>query len=499
MAERMNFSMAPSDSDCSMAGRTRRAGEDSRHRRLGRRGYLRLLGASAGVATLHGVATSDVRASSHYTTHTVPSGETFTRNITSDEAFENVLIDITAQDASVDVTAQGSNWVIRNIGIKGRCTTNDGNSFRLAVDDGSTGVFENVYLGDGATPGHCTGIFVPTTHQGALRIRELNVQYWPGNGVYASAPGRDERGGRGGLVEISRSYARNNNIAGFRLGTDGSTVRDSVIVVDGDVPDLTPSGMEEARGVWVKEGASVRIENCDILLADPDGMYCVWEGDDDSVGLARVIDSQVAVESGAEGKYRGNVETVNVGSDPNVEQPPAVPLSAKEAAIGLDFGKAIDIAGGSSTDTVEYVAEITGEIAATRSVEGNDTVSGRRASGSSAGASDVFRYSGALGALDVSLPADGSIASLTVDRANGRIEFDGGSGNTDRLEYYVRVTGSIEPKPSINDGDVYSGNETKGFVLDGGRDAYDYTGDIEALRVRLPDDGSALSVDVETA
>ena len=464
--------------------------------RLDRRGYLRLLGASAGVATIGALETDTAGASSYYTTYTVSAGETFTRMIGSDETFENALIDVTADGASIDVTAQGSNWGIHNIGVKGRCTTNDGNSFRLEVDEGSTGVFENVYLGDGAAPSHCTGVFVPTTHAGTLRIRALNVQYWPGNGVYASAPGRSERGGRGGLVEIERSYARNNNIAGFRLGTDGSIVRDSVVVVDDDIPDLTPSGMEEARGVWVKEGASVRIERCDVLLANPDGMYCVWEGDDNSVGLARVIDSEVAARNGADGKYTGNVETMNVGSEPTIEQPPSVPTSAREAALGRNLPKSIDIAGGSNSDELEYVVETTGEVAGTRSTEPGDAVSNGRVSGTSIGGSDIYRYSGTITTLDVSLPGDDSIASIAVDRQADRIAFDCGSRNTDPLEYYLRVTGSLEPSSSIDDKDVSSGTEAKGIVLDGGTDAYDYTGDVAALRVKLGSE--QLSIGIET-
>jgi len=211
-----------------------------------------LVGAG-GIAATTVAATGTAGATSHYTTYTVNAGETFTRNITSDKTFENALIDATADNADVQINAYGSNWTVRNVGIKGKLTSANGAAFRLQVNDGSSALFENVYLGDGAVPGSHGGVFVPTTHEGTLRIRELNVQYWPDNGEYASAPGRSERGGRGGLVEISHSYARNNNIAGFRLGTDRSMVRDSVVVVDGtsqriaqDRRTLVESGQKKA-------------------------------------------------------------------------------------------------------------------------------------------------------------------------------------------------------------------------------------------------------------
>lgn len=467
-------------------------------RSVRRRDLLRSIGTLCAIGAGTTVASDPAAASDHYTTYTVTAGETFARTIGSDETFENVLIDATADNTDVQINAYGSNWSIRNVGIKGRLNSTDAAAFRLQANDGSTAVFENVYLGDGAVAGGHGGVFVPTTHEGTLLVRELNVQYWPDNGEYASAPGRSERGGRGGRVEIARSYARNNNIAGFRLGTDRSVVRDSVVVVDGDVP-ANGAGQENARGIWVKEGGSVRIENCDILLEGDDASYCVWEGDDNSVSLARVIDSEVAARGGAEGKYRGNVETVNVGNDPTVGRPPNVPASAREAALGHNLPKAIDIAGGSGSDPIRYAFETTGEVAGTRSADPRDQVSGGQASGLSTGASDIFRYSGDLTTLSVNLPRNESIASVTVDQSAGRIEFARGNRSTNTLIYYVRVSNSIEPTSSVDGGDVYSADEAKGLLGGRASDAYNYTGDIDALRVRLPDDGSILSVDVRSS
>jgi hypothetical protein len=463
-----------------------------------------LVGA-AGVATTTAAAATvgTASATTHYTTYTVGTGETFRRDLGSDDTFENVFIDATANDTDVDIDAYGSNWTIRNVGIKGQLDSTDTSVFTLQVNEGSTGLFENIYLGAGSSDGGHGGLFVPTSHKGRLLVRELNVQYWADNGEYASAPGRSERGGRGGLVEIERSYARNNNIAGFRLGTDRSVVRDSVVLVD-EEPPANGSGATNARGIWVKEGGTVEIENCDILLAHPEGSYCVWEGDDNSVSLARVIDSQIAARNGADGKYRGNVETINVGNDPNVEQPPGVPLSAKEAALGRNLPKSIDIAGGTDSDLLEYTIKTTGEIAGTRSTEAGDDVTGGQSggtqvSGATGGDSDIFRYSGEITGLNVDIPADGSLGSLTADRSNGRIRFEGGSRNRSRYEYYVRVTGSITSDQSIEGHDAVTDEAAKGHLVRSNYDAYDYTGEIAELWARLPEDGSQLSVGIDTA
>ncbi|PSP72605.1 hypothetical protein BRC86_12085 [Halobacteriales archaeon QS_3_64_16] len=469
---------------------------------VGRRQYLRLVGA-AGVATTAAATAGTAGATTHYTTYTVGSGETFRRDLGSDDTLENVFIDATANDTDVDIDAYGSNWTIRNVGIKGQLDSTDSSVFTLQVNEGSTGLFENIYLGAGSIDGGHGGLFVPTSHEGRLLVRELNVQYWADNGEYASAPGRSERGARGGLVEIERSYARNNNIAGFRLGTDRSVVRDSVVLVD-EEPPANSSGAINARGIWVKEGGSVEIENCDILLDHPEGSYCVWEGDDNSVSLARVIDSEIAARDGADGKYKGNVEMINVGNDPNVEQPPDVPLSAKEAALGRNLSKSIEFAGGTDSDMLAYTLETTGEIAGTRSTEAGDDVSGgqtggTQAAGATGGDSDIFTYSGELTSLNADVPADGSLGSLTIDRSNGRIRFEGGSRNTDRYEYYVRVTGSIIPGESTEDHDAVSNEAAKGRLVSANYDAYDYTGEITDLRARLPENGSLLSVSIDAA
>ena len=462
---------------------------------LGRRRYLGLVGASA-LGTAIG-ASRAASGASEYTTYTIDPGGTFTQRVSSEETFENVLVDATAADAGVRIVASGSNWAIRNVGIKGRLDAVDEAAFRLQVNDGSTGVFENVYLGDGAVDGGRGGVFVPTSHEGTLYVSECNVQYWPDNGIYASAPGRSERGGEGGQIVIERSYARNNNIAGFRIGTDRSIVRESVVHVD-EGPPANPAGKVNARGIWVKEGGSVRVENADILLAHSDGSYGVLEGDDNSVSLAQVLDSEVAATDGAGGRFRGNVETSDVGSDPNVEQPPDVPRSAKEAALGRNLPKVVDIAGGSGDDVLKYVFETTGEVAGTRSAEGSDEISGGRVTGRSIGKSDIFRYSGEVVTLNVDLPDDESVVSVTADRSAGRIEFNGGSRNDQQLEYYLRTTGTLDSTSSIDGHELLSDTEAKGYIFDGGTDVYEYAGDVDALRVALPGDGSSLSIEVGT-
>jgi hypothetical protein len=498
-------------------------------RLVGRRTCLRLGGAAiASAATL--AATSGNAAAASCERVVVGAGETERRVVETDETLSNVLFDVSAEGATLKINAQGSNWTVRNVGVLGTYDgANPDSVFRLQVDANGTGVFENVYLGDGAVADGYSGVFVPTDHAGTLTIRRCNVQEWPDNGVYASAPGREERDGQQGVVQVEDSYARNNNKDGFRLGTDGSYVRGSVVYVDEDVPDSN-AGLENARGVWVKEGGTVDIENCDILLADPDGSYCVWE-DKDEDGLARVIDSQIAARDGAEGRFVGNVETIDVGDDPDLTPPDGVPMSAEEACkptagdeTGEDSGTEEDSRAeeddgankdesdgedgtetdeendedsgeekGDGTDWKEltfdglgtdvpfaYSVSVTGDIEKAESAPGDsaDSVSGNTATGGARLKQDIYRYTGAITALEIDFQ-NGQTVSL--DRSDSRVSITGPS-NGRVTGYTIAVGKDITKVGPANPGDEVDRGRAAGVVSTAG-DTYRYSGALEAIDI----------------
>ena len=432
-------------------------------------------------------------ATSEYTLYELEPGEFFERDIRSNETFENVLIDATAEGAAMQINARGSNWTIRNVGLRGQLPNRDESAFRLQVDRGAIGVFEHIYLGDGAVDGGYAGVFVPTTHAGILQSSEINVQNWPDNGVYASATGRAERGGRGGLVEIERSYARNNNVAGFRLGTDRSSVRDSVVLVD-ERPPANEFGQVTARGVWVKEGGSILIEDSDILLANPAGSYSVVEGDNNSVGLALVVDSEAAARNGAEGRFKGNVETVNVGDDPDVSRPPGVPTSAEAAAAAGQEApsdeQTIIIRDLSGEQENDYSFTVTGTVERLDDPQG-DEVNGDTASGTVAGGADGYSFTGEITALEYESegPLEVEIGGTIVDPDTiGQDQTDdGGDGELTTIiindpdgeqpnNYGFSVTGEVSPLDDPR-GDIARGRGATGIVF-GGADGYEYTGEL---------------------
>ncbi|PSQ20984.1 hypothetical protein BRD01_12920, partial [Halobacteriales archaeon QS_8_65_32] len=421
-----------------------------------RRGYLKLAGTTAAsLVALGGVGTA--AAASDYGTITVPAGERYIKRLGDGESFTNTLVDVSARGAEFRLIAYGAGWEVRNVGISGRVDSSEHtNVLNLSVTEGGSALVENVYLGDGAVPGEYAPFFVPLRHAGTLTVRHSHVRAWPNNGLYASAPGRDSRGGKEGVVRVEKAYARNNNIDGFRLGTDGSYVKDSVVHVD-DRPPGVFGGKHTARGIWVREGGNVRVENTDILLDHPDGHVGIIE----QGGSVTVVDSEVETRNGANERFRGDVRTRNVGSDPDVTPPAGVPMSAVEAASGESGGGGGD--GGSDLphhveitgtgDLVPYDFAVSGDLEAGPEfdTDGTDGIDGSTASGQvNLTGTDDYYFSGRI----TDFAAEGDVkVSVDGERVDPdsflprelRVQAVG-----DRATYEFEVSGDLQPGPTFD-------------------------------------------------
>jgi hypothetical protein len=300
---------------------------------IGRRGCLRLAGATlAGAAAIGATGTAAARelvnASDISGTYDVPSGEEVRILVGENEYgeygdLENVLID--AEGADVQVKSFGDGWTIRNVGIQG--PTENTNPLIDLKTDGGSGVIENVYLGDGGTDGQ-PGIFVHKDHSGTIEIRNCYVADFRDNGIYASTPGQSDGGG--GATEIENCYGENNGRAHYRIGGEGSYVRDSIAYTDENT--LT------SRGVWVRRDDAT-VENTDITLTDSgSATSVVWATGGASVDY---VDSDYRTTY-PYGDFEGDVDTTDVGSDPSTEPPSGVPTSASEAAGGSSSSSSDD-------------------------------------------------------------------------------------------------------------------------------------------------------------
>lgn len=252
----------------------------------------------------------------------VPAGQTFRATLEDDESLSDLVIDVSALGAGYDITAAGSGWEVRNVAIVGRHPGSESAAFAVQVDDPEgVGVIENVWLGDGSRD--TVGIFVAPAHAGTLLLRRCHIARYPGNGVYASPPGNGserEDPGRGGRVRIERCYAYNNAISGFRIGTDGSWVRESVVVQDRRTPAST--GGDATRAIWVYYESAL-IEDVDFRMADGTGIAVgndSWEKSTTEVILRSVRGAAGDLLSGDLAAVRGSIRP-----DPVVEIPEACP------------------------------------------------------------------------------------------------------------------------------------------------------------------------------
>jgi hypothetical protein len=255
------------------------------------------------------------------------TGQTIT--IGAGETWENKLVDMTTGQDIV-ITAHSSDWTIRNVGFRGENTSGTGSAtFGISDTGGGTGTVENVYMGDGSSDGNAsssghgqTAFWVAPDHGGHIDVRNVNIQNFADNAIYASAPGTKG----GGTVHIDGSYAANCYVSHFRLATEGSKVTNSCVHVDADQGYV-------GRGIWAWAPGTVAVENCQIdmngqntaIVAGANGnpTEVVVEGSeyDDGAGIAENAGSTVRLGDG-------------VGTNPEDVVPDGVPTSAEAAASG---------------------------------------------------------------------------------------------------------------------------------------------------------------------
>lgn len=293
-------------------------------------------------------------------TITIPSGTTRKLTVGDGETFENKLIDITNPGAVCRVVIQGHNTTVRNVGWRG---TQDAQSYAvLAVGGDASGdvLIENVYMGDGSNTADSAGNRDPTAiwaspdASGNLTVRNVNVQGWNDNGMYLSNPSNM-------TVTIERCYASDCNNAEYRLGSEGSVVRDSVVWNGQD------------RGVWGWGPATTHVENCHIHMQG--GAAAFWSGEKYNRGATIEV-------SGTEwdGAVKEPYGTVNFlsgnGRNPQNFLPAGCPATPEEAAQGggSDPFEGVEVVVQSDADSVQYVMEGDGDVRKGADAESTDEV-----------------------------------------------------------------------------------------------------------------------------
>jgi hypothetical protein len=169
--------------------------------------------------------------------------------------FEGFTFDFTAADTGArPIQALVDDGLeVRDVTVRGvQDTGQDVMRFDVTAPGGS-GLVERLRLPDGGVPETpATGCFVGPLSEGTLTFHDCYVEGFPDNGLYAS-PAK-------GPVRVLGGTYRNNGIANVRVGTD-SLVRGVHVRCD-----EARQGVENMRGIRLRQGANARVENCVVEL-----------------------------------------------------------------------------------------------------------------------------------------------------------------------------------------------------------------------------------------
>lgn len=476
-------------------------------RRIGRRSYLRLAGAAVGSALVANTLTQETNAATGdgYDTIEVSAGETRRIDIRSGETFENAIVDITADGANVQIRANGENWTMRNIAIRGSPPpkAEGGNAMMVCYDTGGNSLIEHCWFGDGSGGGTwdeaMAGVFVHARHAGTLTVRDCYFRGWLNNALYASPPGNEENQyftggniGQGGEVHAENCYFEDNNVSSIRLGSAGSSAKDCVV-----------NGGDH-RGCWAY------YEHIDFVNVHSTAARAFESGGrtHDHQGSA-VIDADNCQADG-DLTEKGGAEILGApGSDPDTTPPAGVPLSAEESATGTSSsssdsdqeGALLELISEPDTSETSYSFTVEGgdvsmQTSGTHAAEGNDYLIEAD--------EDTTVVSGVAGnGYGDSYLVTGSITSMQLDESKWTLRYDdkevskmdivvpntividGSAAPGETGEYTFSVSGAIEKATELstsNEHDTVSDGQATGRVA-GGVDVYRFSGEFTSLDV----------------
>lgn len=200
----------------------------------------------------------------------------------------DVALELTGDAFRNNLRAESGTIELRNFTVRGK--PSDKSHFRLETAENAEIVVDGVDFPDGAEDeSKCRPYYVPRDHAGTVDIRNCYFKGFSDNGIYASSPGYDD--GEGGRVLIENCVSHNNNIAGIRIGSDDSVVRNCLILNDGPASESRREQLN-MRGIRVRNpGENIRIENCEIRTTyeDAGAPIQLHEGADGGSGVIRDV------------------------------------------------------------------------------------------------------------------------------------------------------------------------------------------------------------------
>lgn len=466
---------------------------------LSRRNVLKTAGALGALAAGGALGTGSVTAAPNADPETI------------DAPYKIVLGDgdvlankrIVANGSDVSIVARGNDWEIRNVGIEGEARSNP-----ITVEtSGGSGLIENVYVG-GVASADETPIFVHREHSGTITIRNANVgNTSSSHGIYASAPGStpERKPGGGGAVHIQECYAHDTGGNGFRIGSDGSYVRNSV------------AANCDNSGVW-NQWERGRVENV-AIEAGVNAFNVGANNYDNRDGECTLSVSNAEYDAPNEVRKADGIgdwdyysaSGLTRTSSPDLSPPGGVPMSAAGAAgSGGSGGSGGSSATSDGSDASDSAADSEGSDSS-ESSEGSDSEDTSQSEGSddsdsggseeasgSAGTADVTASESNDGPVEYELRTDGTFYGSKSEDSNDGVS-SGGSRASGKV--WPGFTDTFSLDGAVTDvtanGDVTV--EADGETIDaGGDDAATESDDTESDSSDA-DDGDDSDSDSEDA
>ena len=432
--------------------------------------------------------------------------------------------------ANARATPVSGNWQVRNRYIQ---TGSNELGIECAVTDpDGEGVIEHVYIKSTRSSDKPAIWVDPNRHVGHLTIRNVHIEGHADNAIYAeNAPPH----GSGGTVTIEDCYLHDNTRGNLRIN-GGTEIRNTHIHNTGE--NFPTRGYVSAGYYsYYEGGGEITMRHCQIDMDGSNtrhgsGAVALLTRGRSSVPTVNVYNSQV---KGRIDGHNGNINLHNSGSNPQINPPKGVPMTADEArngtssATGPTWSEVSSGSGGGGSDsnsdsgsepaqqgtvlelvanddaqTVSYEFTVDGSVtkhtaSSQVAAEGNDSITDN-----GDGTMTVSGVSG-NGYGDAFL-VDGSITAMTLDKSQWTLRYGGQQVSVSDLvlpntlvidgsdtprkasTYEFAVSGRAEKNAalgSINAYDEVGDGTITGRVI-GGRDAYRFSGEITGFTLDGP-------------
>jgi hypothetical protein len=461
----------------------------------------------------------------------------------------NLNFDITGNNTGagiVNITTANQGAYLKDVDVNGELDDTIRNGLSgVVVDSNAVLSVHNFNLHDGSprntnvdSVDDSVGIISTKATVGDVHLGNCKVAGFPNNGVYASKVGY---GSNPGKVIVRGGEFFNSDRDQLRVGSYSEIHHAHCYT------DTVKSGFDNLRGIWVRHGEGVLINDVDVTLGasagapagirvggntdgkttiqnsdivlntDSRGIYgrsgsgkivvdnTVVKGDGDGREAVRIFNhpDSVVKNSCIDGTQDGAIFEDYTGTvtDSTISVPGTAVYNASTS--NVSYSGSCSTSGSDSTlntlqieddgtgEQTDYNFTVSGALEETSNIDlaGEDDISGSTADGSiGTGGRDTYKCSGDI--TDLTLDYSGGSGSsngvtITVDEANNHIVVDGTSDGVTH-DYRIAVSGDMRKGDNANSGEsihIDPNGDSATGAVAGGKDDFYYTGEIDEIEI----------------